>query len=61
MNLTVSGDRWLTKKPSNLLSVFRDDFFLAMNVYLVKNYSIHLSFQFKKNYLVFNLYTQLFF
>lgn len=61
MNLTVSGDRWLTKKPSDLLSIFRDDFFLAMNVYLVKNYSIHLSFKFKKNYLVFNRYTQLFF
>lgn len=60
MNLTVSGDRWLTKKPWDLLSIFRDDF-LAINVYLVKNYSIHLSFQFKKNYLVLNLYTQLFF
>lgn len=45
MNLTVSGDRWLTKKPSDLLSIFRDDF-LAINVYLVKNYSIHLSFKF---------------
>lgn len=60
MNLTVSGDRWLTKKPSDLLSIFRDDF-LAINVCLVKNYSIHLSFKFKKNSLVLNLYTQLFF